>query len=81
MSLFIVRRRAWVRVRTEQTPEGPRAVLEYALLARGEDPRVETEDEALAELFSQEWEQIGVVEDADDDAQAPGASKVGGSRA
>ncbi|MGW4858645.1 cytochrome c biogenesis protein ResB [Kocuria palustris] len=81
MSLFIVRRRAWVRVRTEQTPEGPRAVLEYALLARGEDPRLETEDKALAELFSQEWEQIGVVEDADDDAQAPGASKVGGSRA
>ena len=81
MSLFIVRRRAWVRVRTEQTPEGPRAVLEYALLARGEDPRLESEDEALHELFSGEWEHIGVADDIDEDAEAPGASKVGESRA
>ena len=81
MSLFIVRRRAWVRVRTEQTPEGPRAVLEYALLARGEDPRLESEDEALLELFSQEWEQIGVADEVDEDARAPRAPQVGESRA
>mgnify|MGYP001054247210 CR=1 FL=1 len=81
MSLFIVRRRAWVRVRTVQTPDGPRAELEYALLARGEDPRLEAEDEALLELFTSEWEQTGVREAADDDdPEARSARKVGESR-
>lgn len=72
MSLFIVRRRAWVRVRSADTADGPRAVLEYGLLARGEDPRLEAEDEALAELLTREWEQIGVREPK---------QKVGESRA
>ncbi len=60
MSLFIVRRRAWVRVNTVGTEAGPRVVLEYGLLARGEDPRLEAEAENLVELFTAEWEQIGV---------------------
>lgn len=60
MSLFIVRRRAWVRVNTVDGPDGPRVVLQYGLLARGEDPRLTAENDALAELFTAEWEDIGV---------------------
>ncbi|WP_233568568.1 MULTISPECIES: cytochrome c biogenesis protein ResB [Kocuria] len=60
MSLFIVRRRAWVRVNTVETADGPRVLLQYGLLARGEDPRLVAEDNALADLFTGEWEQIGV---------------------
>lgn len=77
MSLFIVRRRAWVRVLTEQTEHGQQTVLEYGLLARGEDPRLEAEDEALQELFAQEWEQHGVRPDSAPES----AQKVGESRA
>ncbi|MDO5617491.1 cytochrome c biogenesis protein ResB [Kocuria sp.] len=60
MSLFIVRRRAWVRVNTVHTDAGDRLVLEYGLLARGEDPRLEAEAENLVDLFTAEWEDIGV---------------------
>ncbi|MDO4253884.1 MAG: cytochrome c biogenesis protein ResB [Kocuria sp.] len=60
MSLFIARRRVWVRANTVHTEAGPRVVLEYGLLARGEDPRLEAEAESLTDLFTAVWEDIGV---------------------
>lgn len=60
MSLFIARRRAWVRVNTINTDDGQRVVVEYGLLARGEDPRLEAEAEKIADLVTAQWEEIGV---------------------
>ena len=56
MSMFISRRRVWVRA-AKGVDEHGRActVLEYGLLARGEDPRLATEAERLSELFTEQW--------------------------
>ncbi|MFF1830581.1 cytochrome c biogenesis protein ResB [Paenarthrobacter sp. NPDC058040] len=52
MSLYIGRRRVWVRTGTHQ--DG-RTMVEYGLLARGEDHRLAGEAAALRELFAREW--------------------------
>lgn len=49
-SLFIPRRRVWFKV-SEPSEDGKRRI-EYALLARGEDPRLQTEAEALVTKVS-----------------------------
>ncbi|WP_223883689.1 cytochrome c biogenesis protein ResB [Pseudarthrobacter sp. BIM B-2242] len=52
-SLYISRRRVWVRTGTH--PDG-RTMVEYGLLARGEDHRLAGETEALRELFTKQWQ-------------------------
>ncbi|WP_442860229.1 cytochrome c biogenesis protein ResB [Arthrobacter sp. zg-Y919] len=51
-SLFLARRRVWVRA--GQHPDG-RVMVEYGLLARGEDPRLTSEAAALRGLFAAKW--------------------------
>nr|WP_241742996.1 cytochrome c biogenesis protein ResB [Arthrobacter bussei] len=51
-SLFIGRRRLWVR--TGEHPDG-RIMLEYGLLARGEDHRLPAEGEAVEKLLADRW--------------------------
>lgn len=55
ISLFVVRRRVWVRAFS--SGEGADRVLtvEYALLARGEDPRLADEANRLTDLFASAW--------------------------
>ena len=48
-SLFIPRRRAWVAV--SESPSGSGRIIEYGLLARGEDPRLVDESAKLRELL------------------------------
>jgi cytochrome c biogenesis protein len=61
MSLFISRRRVWVRAARGTDEEGRACtVLEYGLLARGEDPRLAAEAERLGELWTGQWESAGV---------------------
>ncbi|GGG55218.1 cytochrome c biogenesis protein ResB [Kocuria dechangensis] len=63
MSMFIARRRVWVRAARGTDDDGrPTTVLEYGLLARGEDPRLHTEAERLAELWTEQWQSAGVRE-------------------
>ena len=63
MSLFIARRRAWVRAATTEDANGVRCtVLEYGLLARGEDHRLGAEAEKLTALWTSLWEDRGVRE-------------------
>lgn len=52
ISLFISRRRAWVRAGTH---EDGRTMIEYGLLARGEDYRLNGEEKALRTLFENKW--------------------------
>jgi cytochrome c biogenesis protein len=52
MSLFISRRRAWVRAGAH---EDGRTMVEFGLLARGEDYRLEAEQARLRELFGRKW--------------------------
>ena len=51
-SLFLARRRVWVRA--GQHPDG-RVMVEYGLLARGEDARLTSEASALRGLFTAKW--------------------------
>ncbi|WP_422390579.1 cytochrome c biogenesis protein ResB [Arthrobacter sp. N1] len=51
-SLFIGRRRLWVR--TGEHPDG-RIMLEYGLLARGEDHRLPAEGTAVEKLLADRW--------------------------
>ncbi|WP_258062465.1 cytochrome c biogenesis protein ResB [Arthrobacter sp. B0490] len=51
-SLFIGRRRLWVR--TGEHPDG-RIMLEYGLLARGEDHRLTAEAKAVEKLLADRW--------------------------
>ena len=60
-SLFLARRRVWVRTGTH--PDG-RIMVEYGLLARGEDQRLASEAAALRELLEKQWlAGTGSVED------------------
>jgi cytochrome c biogenesis protein len=52
VSLYINRRRVWVRTGTHA--DG-RTMVEYGLLARGEDHRLAGEAAALREIFAREW--------------------------
>lgn len=51
-SLFIGRRRLWVR--TGEHPDG-RIMVEYGLLARGEDHRLPAEGKAVEKLLADRW--------------------------
>ena len=51
VSLFTPRRRVWVKLRSDGTTRG----LEFALLARGEDPRLENEARELRGIFEKTW--------------------------
>jgi cytochrome c biogenesis protein len=50
---YVNRRRVWVRTGTH---EDGRTMVEYGLLARGEDHRLAGEAAALHELFAREWQ-------------------------
>ena len=57
MSMFIARRRVWVRATAGADHLGrPATVVEYGLLARGEDPRLHAEAQSLGEVFTTAWE-------------------------
>ncbi|MCY1239774.1 hypothetical protein D9M72_525850 [compost metagenome] len=51
-SLYVNRRRVWVR--TGSHPDG-RTMVEYGLLARGEDHRLAAEAETIRGLLADEW--------------------------
>lgn len=51
-SLFVARRRAWVRAGVH---EDGRTMVEYGLLARGEDHRLAAEGAAIRALLEKEW--------------------------
>ena len=53
LSLYVNRRRVWVRTGTH---EDGRTMVEYGLLARGEDHRLAGEAEALRKLLTEEWQ-------------------------
>ncbi|MET1087416.1 MAG: cytochrome c biogenesis protein ResB [Arthrobacter sp.] len=53
LSLYVNRRRVWVRTGTH---EDGRTMVEYGLLARGEDHRLAAEAEAVRKLLSEEWQ-------------------------
>lgn len=51
VSLFTPRRRVWVKLRNT----GGNTGIEFALLARGEDPRLENEARELRNIFDKTW--------------------------
>ncbi|VXC00501.1 putative Ccs1/ResB-related cytochrome C-type biogenesis protein [Arthrobacter sp. 9AX] len=53
LSLYVNRRRVWVRTGTH---EDGRTMVEYGLLARGEDHRLAAEAAAVRKLLSEEWQ-------------------------
>ena len=53
LSLYVNRRRVWVRTGTH---EDGRTMVEYGLLARGEDHRLAGEAAALRKLLTEEWQ-------------------------
>ncbi|WP_461187699.1 cytochrome c biogenesis protein ResB [Arthrobacter sp. Z4-13] len=53
LSLYVNRRRVWVRTGTHA--DG-RTMVEYGLLARGEDHRLATEAQAVRKLLAEEWQ-------------------------
>ncbi|WP_026546508.1 cytochrome c biogenesis protein ResB [Paenarthrobacter nicotinovorans] len=67
MSLYINRRRVWVR---SGTHADGRTMVEYGLLARGEDHRLAGESAALREIFAREWN----IPDAQDTAPTTAGS-------
>lgn len=74
MSLFIARRRVWVRAAEGVDGDGRACtVLEYGLLARGEDPRLSAEAERLDRLWTEQWQDAG-VRDTDGTATATAVS-------
>ncbi|GAA3284020.1 cytochrome c biogenesis protein ResB [Paenarthrobacter aurescens] len=70
MSLYINRRRVWVRTGTHA--DG-RTMVEYGLLARGEDHRLAGEAAALREIFAREW---NVPETPDTASKTAGSSST-----
>ncbi|UEL27914.1 cytochrome c biogenesis protein ResB [Pseudarthrobacter sp. L1SW] len=67
LSLYVNRRRVWVRTGTH---EDGRTMVEYGLLARGEDHRLAAEAAALRKLLGEEWQL-----DPGQDAAQPGSSQ------
>jgi cytochrome c biogenesis protein len=53
LSLYVNRRRVWIRTGTH---EDGRTMVEYGLLARGEDHRLAAEAQAVRKLLSEEWQ-------------------------
>ena len=75
-SLFIGRRRVWVR--TAQHADGG-ILVEYGLLARGEDHRLAGEGAALEKLLKERWLADSIEQDENETAHAaastPGSGK------
>ncbi|WP_354155206.1 MULTISPECIES: cytochrome c biogenesis protein ResB [unclassified Arthrobacter] len=61
VSLYVNRRRVWIRTGTH---EDGRTMVEYGLLARGEDHRLAAEVAVIRKLLSEEWQ----LEDPDSDS-------------
>lgn len=55
ISVFVARRRVWVRATESGTGADRVLTVEYGLLARGEDPRLATEADKLTDLFAERW--------------------------
>lgn len=56
ISLFTPRRRAWIKIKNSVDDSGrEQRIIEYGLLARGEDPRLESEAQELRKLLEQKW--------------------------
>ncbi|MGL3806927.1 cytochrome c biogenesis protein ResB [Paeniglutamicibacter sp. R2-26] len=56
ISLFTPRRRVWVKIKTSVDDSGrEERIIEYGLLARGEDPRLESEAKELRKILEQQW--------------------------
>lgn len=56
ISLFTPRRRVWVKVKTTVDDSGrEERIIEYGLLARGEDHRLDSEAKELRKLLEQQW--------------------------
>jgi cytochrome c biogenesis protein len=70
-SLFLTRRRVWVRAGTH--PDG-RTMVEYGLLARGEDHRLAGEATAIRKVLAQRWlaEPSEVAEDSKEAQRSAG---------
>ncbi|WP_458111816.1 cytochrome c biogenesis protein ResB [Arthrobacter sp. R1-13] len=84
-SLYVNRRRVWVRAGIH---EDGRTMVEYALLARGEDHRLAAEAKAIRELLEEEWGLKSRDAEAKDSQSAPsgqadngGAERDAGSEA
>lgn len=73
-SLFLARRRVWVRTGTN---DDGRIMVEYGLLARGEDARLETEAEALRGLLEKKWMAGGAAPQEDGPDTLADASVAG----
>lgn len=67
VSLYINRRRVWVRTGTH---EDGRTMVEYGLLARGEDHRLAAEAAAIRKLLSEEWQLTAEAVDGDAEGSA-----------
>ena len=65
ISLFVRRRRVWVRARTD---DDGRTRVEYALLARGEEFGLHEEHVALRAAMEKWWPIVAATETADDAA-------------
>jgi len=68
LSLYVNRRRVWVRTGTH---EDGRTMVEYGLLARGEDHRLASESAAIRNLLTAEWQ---LPEEARQDSDPAGSS-------
>ncbi|WP_309108114.1 cytochrome c biogenesis protein ResB [Arthrobacter sp.] len=66
-SLYVNRRRVWVRAGIH---EDGRTMVEYALLARGEDHRLAAEAKAIRELLVEEWGLDSAEAKASQDSQS-----------
>ncbi len=73
-SLFLARRRIWVRTGTHA--DG-RIMVEYGLLARGEDQRLSSEAAAVRELLEKQWlaGTAAVEDNGAGEASAPGSGQ------
>ncbi|MDQ0689690.1 cytochrome c biogenesis protein ResB [Arthrobacter sp. W4I7] len=78
LSLYINRRRVWIRTGTH---EDGRTMVEYGLLARGEDHRLAAEAQAVRKLLSEEWQLAADPAGADpnESQQAPSSPSDNGA--
>ncbi|MDQ0922142.1 cytochrome c biogenesis protein [Pseudarthrobacter sp. W1I19] len=77
LSLYVNRRRVWIRTGTH---EDGRTMVEYGLLARGEDHRLAGEADAVRKLLSAEW-RIAADADPAGSQQTPSSSPHNGAGA
>ncbi|PTT58938.1 cytochrome c biogenesis protein ResB, partial [Arthrobacter sp. HMWF013] len=69
VSLYVNRRRVWVRTGTH---DDGRTMVEYGLLARGEDHRLAAEAATIRKLLADEWQlQPDAADEQGDPQQTP----------